>query len=264
MSPVPSPRRHGRVAASGPPSPSSACRSSWSRWTSRCSSSPCRTSPRRSTRPPPSCCGSSTSTASCWPGCSSRWAAWPTGSGAGDCCSSVRSPSRAASVLAAYAPTRRVAHRRPGPARRRRGHAHAEHPGARPQPLRRRRGARQGRRRLVRGHGRRRRHRPGHLRRAARALLVGLGLPRQRAGHARAARSSRPFLLPESRSRSSRVDVAQLGAVAARDPPRHPRAQVDRGRRVVAGTAAVCRRRRPRGRGLRAPTVAHRAHRWST
>ena len=66
--------------------------------------------------------------------------------------------------------------------------------------------ARQGGRHLVGRHGRRRRHRPGHLGRAARALLVGLGLPRQRARHG-ALLSSRPSCCRSRGRGPSRVDL---------------------------------------------------------
>lgn len=76
---------------------------------------------------------------------------------------------------------RRDAHRGPRAPRDRRRHPDALHAGPRPQPLPGRRAARPGHRHLVRGHDRRNRPRLRPQRCDAEPLLVGLGLPRQRA-----------------------------------------------------------------------------------
>ena len=75
----------------------------------------------------------------------------------------------------------RSAHRHPGADGRRRRADHARHPLDHHQCVHRPQGARPGHRHLVGDGRRRRRHRPGHRRLAAGALLVGIGLPGQRA-----------------------------------------------------------------------------------
>ena len=99
----------------------------------------------------------------------------------------------------------RAAHLRPGrdgPGRRRGHAADAVH------HLQRLRAGRTAPRHRPVGHGRRhrRRHRPGARRRAARPLLVGLGLPDQRAGDVIGAIAA-AVLVPESRNREAgRID----------------------------------------------------------
>ena len=84
----------------------------------------------------------------------------------------------------------RPAHRHPGAHGRRRGDDHAGHAVDHHQRVHRPEGTGPGHRHLG-GDGRRRRgHRPGHRRLAARALLVGVGLPGERAGRGRRARCS--------------------------------------------------------------------------
>ena len=78
--------RPARAVANGSGSPCCSCRRCSSPSTTPCSASPSRRSVRRSPRAPPSCCGSSTSTRSRWPGCWSRWARSATGSDAAGCC----------------------------------------------------------------------------------------------------------------------------------------------------------------------------------
>ena len=110
----------------------------------------------------------------------------------------------------------------------------------------------------------RRGDRPAGRRRAARALLVGLGVPDRRAGDGAAADRSGPRLLPEYRDPAGgRLDLRQRGAVARRRARRGLRRQAGRpGRRrwacvaIAAGASA--------GRGVRAPPAAARTIRCST
>ena len=94
---------------------------------------------------------------------------------------------------------------------------------------------------LVRRAHRRRRARPGPQRHPARALLVGLGLPDQRAGHAAAARARADAgaRVPPGRRRPLRP--ARRGAVAGRGAAGDLRRQGDRRRRrrSLAGRAIV-------------------------
>ena len=88
--------------------------------------------------------------------------------------------------------------------------------------------ARQGGRSVVGRPGRRRRTRPGRRRFPPRALLVGLGLPHQRAVHAAPARH-RSRAAPRVPQRGGTGRPAQLAPVPRGDPSAHPCAQGVRG-----------------------------------
>ena len=162
-----------------------------------------RSSPSSAPRPA-SCSGSSTPTSSCSPACCSRPAASATGSAASARCMvglvvfgvdvgarRARPASPATLIAGAGAHGRRRRADLPGDA----GDPH--------QHLPRSRRARQGDRRLERGQRRRGRRRPDHRRLAARALLVGLGVLRQRAGRDRRRASPRSCSCPSRGTRDA-------------------------------------------------------------
>ena len=132
----------------------------------------------------------------------------------------------------------------------------------------------QGHRRLGRHRRRRRRHRPDRLRLPARALLVGLGVPRQRAGHHRARSSPARILLPTSRDPEqppldipgALLSIVGLGSLVygiiegpqhgwtSPETPRHLRRRRRRPRPVRPGGS--CTRRAPDARPALLPGPA--------
>ncbi len=142
---------------------------------------------------------------------------------------------------------RRDADRGPRPARHRRRDPDALHAGARTQPVPGRQAARPGHRDLVRGHDRRDRPRLGPERPDAEPLLVGFGLPDQRARDAAPA-GPRPGAGPRVQGPGPRpLRPAERPAVDGRRAPGRVRPQGDR-RRGPRTALRALRGRRP---GLR-------------
>ena len=174
----------------------------------------------------------------------------------------------------------RLAHRHPGLHGPRGGVRDAGHPVDHHQPVHRSQGARSSHRRLGRRRRARRRHRPDHGRLAARALLVGIGVPGERAVRRPGPRGrvpapagvTRPRPAPPRPRRRRAVDRrpdrpgvdAHRGAAPRLDRCGHPRRARRRGRRA-RGLHRLGAPHRPsdaRPRLLRRPALqrGHRVH----